>query len=254
MVPMPQCRHHSLVGGHLRLPLDTARGDPPVMVTKLGFSATTAVLALLIGLPGCGRTETALDRKIAAAEEDVAKGGRGLVQLNPAPNEAIRFTWKVEGAPGPFAKVTSSAQYDVINEDECGYIHPVAGTPGRMTTSEPVTLIKVSDTEYSGTVYRDLLQDANYYERGECHWEFTGVAVGFGATGKKGETQFQSFTPASALIPGTISNLYYSARMYPRVADYSGYPADGETELSRFRPEVRDQTFKVAVTTTEEAR
>lgn len=224
------------------------------MVTKLGFSATTAVLALLIGLPGCGRTETALDRKIAAAEEDVAKGGRGLVQLNPAPKEAIRFTWKVEGAPGPFAKVTSSAQYDVINEDECGYIHPVAGTAGRMTTSEEVVLTRASETEYSGVAYQDLLQDDNYYERGICRWEFTGVAVAFGATGEPGETQFQSYTTLRQLQSGAMYVEYYANRLYPRVDDYPNYPADGTSDLSKFRPEVRSKTFKVSVTAMEDAQ
>ncbi len=143
--------------------------------------------------------------------------------------------------------VISSAQYDVINEDECGYIHPVAGTPGRMTTSEPVTLTKVSETEYAGTVYRDLLQDDNYYERGVCRWELTGVAVNFGAEGKAGETRFQSFVGKERLESGDLLNLYYANIDYPRDAGVDNYPSSGIADLQKFKPELRSETFKVAI-------
>lgn len=217
------------------------------MATELRTWATATLLVLLSGLLGCGQAETPLDRKIAAAEEDVAKGGRGLVKLNPAPQEAIGFTWKVEGAPGPFATVTSSVQYDVINEDECGYIHPVAGTPGRITTSEPVTLTKVSDIEYAGTVYRDLLQDGNYYDRGLCRWGFTGVAVNFRAEGKAGETRFQSFIGSDRLVSGDLLILHYAKMDYPRDPVVDDYPSSGTADLQKFKPELRSQTFKVTV-------
>ncbi|WP_312318946.1 hypothetical protein [Stenotrophomonas sp.] len=217
------------------------------MMTKLRARASATVLAIMTVLLGCGQAGTPLDRRIAAAEDDVAKGGRGQVKLNPAPQEAIGFTWKVEGAPGTFAKVTSLAQYDVINDDECGYIHPVAGTPGRMTTSEPVTLTKVSDTEYAGTVYRDLLQDGNYYDRGLCHWELTGVAVNFRAEGKAGATRFQSYIGEDRLVSGGLLILHYAKMDYPRDPVVDNYPSSGSADLQKFKPELRSQTFKVTV-------
>ena len=95
-----------------------------------------------------------------------ASAERGRAQVNPQPKRAYRITLTLKDAPGAFALVEGRAQYDVTNEAECGHVDPAAGVAERITSNEPFTLTKVSDTEYEGTVYLDLMQDQDYYGRG----------------------------------------------------------------------------------------
>ena len=97
-----------------------------------------------------------MNQERAAAEADVAQGGRGLAKLNPSPRKAYELVLRLKDAPGDFAVVEGVAQYDVINEDQCGHIEPATGTAARITSQEPVQLRKVADGEYRGrdTPYR----------------------------------------------------------------------------------------------------
>src|SRR6185437_14530257 len=108
-------------------------------------------LALLL-LIACS-PETAMNQELASAESDVAQGGRGLAKLNPSPRKAYELVLRLHNPPGSFAVVEGVAQYDVSNEAQCGYIEPATGAPARITSQEPVTLRRVTDNEYRGTVY-----------------------------------------------------------------------------------------------------
>ena len=105
-------------------------------------------LALLL-LTACN-PETAMNQERAAAEADVAQGGRGLAKLNPSPRKAYELVLRLKDAPGDFALVKGVAQYDVTNEDQCGHIEPATGTAARITSQEPVELRKVAEGEYRG--------------------------------------------------------------------------------------------------------
>jgi hypothetical protein len=94
----------------------------------------TQCLALLL-LTACN-PEIAMNQEHAAAEADVANGGRGLAKLNPAPRKAYELTLRLKDAPGPFAVVSGVAQYDVVNEDQCGHVEPATGTASRITSQE----------------------------------------------------------------------------------------------------------------------
>lgn len=101
-------------------------------------------------------TQTHSPATEAAAEADIAAGGRGLARLNPSPRQAYALTVKLDKVPGSFAAVNGYAQYDVSNDSECGQIHPQTGVGQRITSSEPVVLkkslsrnIKASSTSIS---------------------------------------------------------------------------------------------------------
>lgn len=91
-------------------------------------------LALLL-LTACN-PETAMNQERAAAEADVAQGGRGLAKLNPNPRKAYELVLRLKDAPGDFALVKGVAQYDVTNEDQCGHIEPATGTAARITSQK----------------------------------------------------------------------------------------------------------------------
>ena len=105
------------------------------------------------------------------------QSGRGLAQLNPAPEQVQRFSLRVVGAPGPFAEVQATAQYDVSNEAECGHINPASGTAERITSQETLSLQPAADGSWHGEVALDLLQDQDYYGRGVCRWALTATLV-----------------------------------------------------------------------------
>lgn len=113
-------------------------------------------------------TQTQSPATEAAAEADVEAGGRGLAKLNPNPRRAYELTLTLDKAPGAFAAVNGNAQYDVSNDRECGQIHPQTGVGQRITSSESISLKKVSEQQYRGVLYLDLMQDEDYYGRGSA--------------------------------------------------------------------------------------
>ena len=213
-----------------------------MVVTQTGWGAVIALM-LVLPMSGCDRTLSSAE----SGETEAQTKWWGLVKENDSPKQAIDFTWEVEDAPGPFAKVVARAQYDVVNEDECGYVHPATGTAVRMTTSKDVPLKKLSPEKYEGTVFLDLLKDASYYGQATCRWEFTGLAVVFVATGSPDETEFEIFMSRSLLLSGETLKHFYPARQYPAVAGYSRYPSSGKPDMQKLRPEIRGSAFRAIV-------
>ncbi|MCC4606185.1 hypothetical protein HG421_00975 [Xanthomonas campestris pv. badrii] len=188
----------------------------------------------------------------AVAKADVDAGGRGLAKLNPSPRKAFEVTLTLKDAPGAFGLVQGAAQYDVSNEAECGKIQPETGTAGRITSQEDFALKKVSDTEYRGTVYLDLMQDEDYYGRGVCHWEFSGASVLLKATGAEEETRFLSFIEAKTVTAQQALTKYYWAKGYPR-SESKSFPDTGELSAEQFKPDIRDELFTITLAAKEVA-
>lgn len=188
----------------------------------------------------------------AVAQADVDAGGRGLAKLNPSPRKAFEVTLTLKDAPGTFGLVQGAAQYDVSNEAECGKIQPETGTAGRITSQEDFALKKISDTEYRGTVYLDLMQDEDYYGRGVCHWEFSGASVTLKATGAEEETRFLSFIEAAKITAQQTSTEYYWSERYPR-SEMSNFPDMGKSDPEGFKSEIRDNLFTITLAAKEVA-
>lgn len=204
-----------------------------------------------------------MSHDLSTAEADVAAGGRGLATLNPAPVKAYQVTLRIHGAPGAFQHVRGTAQYDVINEDQCGHIEPATGTASRITSQEPLELTRISDEEYQGTVYLDRMKDQDYYGRGICRWEFTGAGALLKATGAQEETRFLTFVDAPDLVRGKAYTRFYPLRDYPRAGQIEGssdvraiddYASSGEEDPSEYREGLRDSLFSISITAVETAR
>jgi hypothetical protein len=225
---------------------------------RLTLFCLTAVL-----MTACNRSEPAMSHDLSNAEADVAAGGRGLATLNPAPVKAYQITLRLHGAPGAFQHVRGTAQYDVINEDQCGNIETATGTASRITSQEPLELTRISDEEYQGTVYLDRMKDQDYYGRGICRWEFTGAGALLKATGAQEETRFLTFVDAPDLVGGKAYTRFYPLRDYPRAGQIEGssdvpaiddYASSGEEDPSEYREGLRDSLFSISITAVEAAR
>lgn len=171
---------------------------------------------------------------------------RGRAQLNPQPRRPYEITLVIENAPGPFAVVEGSAQYDVVNEDQCGNVNAASGTAERITSHEPVALTKVGDGEYRGTVFLDRMLDADYYGRGACRWELSTASIVLRATGAETETRFQPVMEARQLLAGEPVELYFWKGGYPR-SEMDNYPDSGMDSPEKFRPDIRNELFKMTL-------
>lgn len=215
-------------------------------------------------ISGCHASDAAVSGRTAVEEvrADVAAGGRGLATLNPHPKRAYRITLRINNAPGEFKYVKGGAQYDVVNEDECGSVHPMTGTASRITSQEDVALTRISATEYTGVVYADYMQDDDLYGRGTCRWEFTGANALLKATGAHEETRFLTFMDAAEVVAGRTYARYYTTLDYPKAALSAKYPYFpprvnapdmGAESPDTYRPEFRDQLFTITLDATEVA-
>jgi hypothetical protein len=155
--------------------------------------------------------------------------------------------------------VRGSAQYDVVNEEQCGHIEPASGTASRITSQEPLELTRISDEEYQGTLYLDRMQNQQYYGRGVCRWEFTGAGALLKATGAKVETRFLTFVDAPELVAGKTYTRYYLLGDYPRLERddaldlpaIDDFAASGEEHPTTYRPGLRDSLFSISITAAE---
>ena len=166
---------------------------------------------------------------------------RARIQANP--QQAIELVLTLDNPPGPFAVVEGVAQYDVVNEEQCGHINPLSGTAERITHQQAIILQATGPNRYRGTVYRDLMQDEDYYERGVCQWQFSGAGVLLKAGTTGGETRFTTFLDAQTIDHDSSTTRHYPATDYPRVDGMDDYAQPGKNQADAYAPALRSRLF-----------
>jgi hypothetical protein len=164
------------------------------------------------------------------------------------PRQAYQIVMTIENAPGPFAMIEGSAQYDVINHKECGYIDPVSETISRINTHPPVEWKPIGNGQYIATVYADLMLDEDYYGRGICRWKFTAVSALMRAAGAETETRFLPGISVEEIMAGTPLKLYFwGGGRYPRsqMDDFADF---GERSPAEYKAELSNQLFSIILT------
>ena len=169
------------------------------------------------------------------------------IKERPDPQRAYRIVMTIDNAPGPFAMIEGSAQYDVINNNECGHIDPGTETISRINTHPPIEWKPVGEGRYEATIYADLMMDEDYYGRGMCRWALSEVRARLKATGAKAETRFVPGISPEEIIAGTPLTLYFWKGGYPRESmdDYADF---GYQDINRFKPKLRDELFAITMT------
>lgn len=178
---------------------------------------------------------------------------RPLRKLNPAPKRAYTITMTIENAPGPFAVVRGSAQYDVENAPECGRYLKFAGVHPGMTSMETFPLTQVSDNEYQGTVYADLLLDEDYFGRGVCRWKFMQAQVILKATGADGETRFLPSLLSEEVHGQESQTKYFWKDRYPR-SQTDNFPSFGQEDRTKLAKRISDDELFIIRLTSREVR
>lgn len=210
-----------------------------------------AACALMLPLAACSaqkRTPQSSTESMNSSQATATKDAPRR-NLNPAPKRAFEIRLKVEGAPGPLSQVSGTAQFDVSNDTECGHYNRLAGVVERITSNEPFTLAKVSDSEYSGVVHLDAILDEDYYGNGVCRWELSEARVALRAD-EPDATRFVPKLPGEAVAAGGSQTRYYWKGYYPRTK--TGNFADyGNKNLDEVPADKRDEFFTITLSAKE---
>ena len=177
------------------------------------------------------------------------------IKEHPQPGQAYQLTMVIENAPGPFAMVEGSVQYNVANHLQCGQRNPASGTHSRIGTNPELQWKLVAANTYIATVYPDLMMDEDYYGNGVCRWQFTEARARLKATGAVEETRFvPGFLAADILAAKTVT-LYFWGGRYPAdtppPSDGKGFPYFGDSNLDRVPLEQRNEFFTITLTAKE---
>ncbi|MFC6839699.1 hypothetical protein [Xanthomonas theicola] len=185
--------------------------------------------------------------------QDVDADGDPIYRKNPHPTQAYRITMTIEDAPGPFGHVEAAAFYQMTNHQQCTPVEPIAGVwPKQKEDSIPAVLQKMDATTYVATIYADGMVDADYYEKGICQWELMGVGLSLKATGKKEETNFSPSLDKKEVLGSMTKTTFFWDGGYPR-DEMENFPDLGNTDPSKFKEELRNQLFKISLSSKKEA-
>ena len=173
-------------------------------------------------------------------------------KLNPHPKQRYNITMTIANAPGSFASVDSTMLYDVVNT-EC--LPPPDSNPqgsgNHMTRPVPFEMNRVTDTEYTGSVYTDFLLDEDYYGRGLCRWKLFNVGMKLRATGADGETVFIPGLPDEDLLAGKAVTTYFWKGDYPRDTEIGidNFASFGQTDRSKMASDLTEnELFSITLT------
>ena len=169
------------------------------------------------------------------------------IKERPNPQRAYRIVMTIDNAPGPFAMIEGSAQYDVINHNECGHIDPGTETISRINTHPPIEWKPVGEGRYEATIYADLMMDEDYYGRGLCRWALTEVRARLKATGAEAETRFVPDISAENILSEKSTRLYFWSGYFPR-AKSQNFPVFGEDHISDVPDDQKGEFFTITMT------
>lgn len=186
-----------------------------------------------------------MNQECVVVEVDVVQGGCGFVKFNFSLCKVYELVLCLKDVFGDFVLVKGVVQYDVINEDQCGYIELVIGMVVWIISQELVELCKVVDGEYWGMLYVDCMLDEDYYGCGVCRWEFIGVGVMLKVMGVEEEICFFIFVDVKLLIEGGVYMFYYLDLVYLKVDCVFNFFVSGEFNCSNYVFDFQDKLFMI---------
>ncbi|HKX79212.1 MAG TPA: hypothetical protein VJM34_11900 [Novosphingobium sp.] len=165
---------------------------------------------------------------------------------NPDPKQRREISVVLDNAPGAFAVVDATMQFDIINMDCLPPAEPSSGVQTTPTsTFLPIVLIKASDGSYKGEVALDGLLDGDYFGQGVCKFKPVVATTIFKATGADGETRFIASLSAEEIRESKSKKIYYWRGGYPKEAKLPNYPDYGYGDPMEFKEGLRDDLFSI---------
>lgn len=206
--------------------------------------------ALTLAATACGtsamQTSTASPGRSERANDTQRDAKPPVPKRNPHPT-AYEITMTIEGAPGPFDVVDGVMQYETALNDPClPRLGGMSGTRMRLKERVPVRWEPQGNGVYRGVAYTDLFLDEDYFDLGVCRWSMIEARVELRASRGKDDTTYFDGLSRADLEAGRSRTFYFWSGLYPSAA-----PGDinqpGQEDLSTFKPDARDQLFKVTL-------
>lgn len=185
--------------------------------------------------------------RVGLSGDGEGEGAKPLRTLNPSPKDAREFRVVVKNPPVRFTETSASVQYDVVNATECGKKNRISGALPGIRSSESVKLTKVSDTEFKGVVYGDLIQSEDYFGEGVCRWEMVQASVGFRASGDPFATWLVASLDADDIGKNVTQTTYFWSGYYPN-AEIDNYADFGNPSLDHVADAEKSEFFEVVMT------
>ena len=168
------------------------------------------------------------------------------IKQNPHPKKHYELTLSIEGAPGPFDSIKGTVHYKVQNE-RCVPATPVSGATLTPEQDVAIDFVRISDHEYKGSLYADLLQDEDYYGMGVCHWA---VNTAWATLRIKG-VEFSPAMDSRELLAQKPVPTYFVRSEYFNSSDER--TAFGTPNRALFKPTTRTDIFSMTLTARETA-
>ncbi|MEQ7783826.1 hypothetical protein [Xanthomonas hortorum] len=214
------------------------------MKGKLGIKIASSLV--LVFLAGCNPMNAASERH---GSGETTADGDPIYEKNPHPTRAYRITMTIEDAPGPFEWISGTAFYQMTNHQKCTPMDSFAGVWNKSKEDGiPIHFQKINAATYVATIYADGMVDADYYGKGVCLFELSGVGISLRATGKEEETRFQPALFKNEIYSSAPKITYFWKERYPK-AGMDNFPDGGESKVDGFNDNARNNIFKVTVTT-----
>lgn len=206
----------------------------------------TFCLLLALSTSACSAPETAMtsDKSSPDSAPSTAEM-EAKYKRNPAPKQPYQIVLKVADAPGPFAVIDGSVDYEA---PDCTYIpDPIAGATMNPSYSLPIKYSKVDETTYAATVYADAMLDEDYLGKGMCHWELSTLNAVLKASGANTDTSFVANLQGREVRAQQARTNFYAKYKYPG-SEPSDISEFGKVDRNRFKPELQDQLFTITLT------
>ncbi len=217
----------------------------------LGRAARLACLASAWWpLMACQPTAPSGPSTPVASASGVARNDRSaqeqLWRANPSPSKGMEAAFEIHGSPGPFAEVRGDVAYQATN---CNYVTSEwAGARASPSRMMPVSVSRTGTNGFVATVYRDGMQDEDYYGTGVCHWELTSIRVGFSATGAKSDTVYVVHLVGKDIHPGAVITQHFWRGDYPSLPGAVETSNAGRRDAEGFGPDFRSNLFSIVAT------
>lgn len=203
------------------------------------LGATSAALAI----SACSGESS----RVGPAGDGEGDGGKPLRTLNPSTSDARKFRVVVKDPPVRFPEAKASVQYDVVNAAECGKKNRLSGALPGIRSTEPVKLTRISETEFTGVVYSDLIQSEDYFGEGVCRWEMVQASLGLRASSDPFATWLIASLDADDIGKDVTQTTYFWSGHYPN-AEIDNYADYGNTSLEHVADAEKSEFFEVVMT------
>lgn len=193
-----------------------------------------------------GCSTSSLYRAVTNNEPEKVNAKVPLRQLNPHPQHAYEVQILLNQPPSTFEYVTGGVHFGVENL-QCGKVNPLTGLVPRINSTESFEVKKISDVQYTGIFYTDMILDQDYYKNGVCKWRFDGISIALTNVVNEQTAGYSIFLSAEAIQKNTSHTQYYWNGYYKPSGTLPQFISSGRESLDNVSAEKKPEYFSMTI-------